>query len=182
MKSDNDSMQKLNYKHWLFQVVPPLFMLGILFAVESGAALIFLAGFYIFPVLFSLISIFAKLLNFKKRKYYLIRPFLTIAVFFTILSIAQWTYKSALEQAIIEAEILNQQCNIHMMCPKNPEGWVVDGSRISKSDLGFWLTYTAYYYYQAESFNIRVYHGPDMGDHIAGGIDQAITVTHYIDG
>ena len=29
-------------RHWLFQVIPPLLMLGILFATDNGSALVFI--------------------------------------------------------------------------------------------------------------------------------------------
>ena len=182
MKPENTPTRKINYKHWLLQTIPPLLMLGVLFATESGAALVFLTGFYIFPVLFSVISIIAKLIFFKKRRYYLVRPLLTIVIFFIILSIARWTYQLALEDAINEAKIIQEQCQKQLICPSNPSGWTVDGLRIRKSDLGFWLKYQASYYYNPESFNIRVYQGPDMGDHITGGVDEPFVITRYVDG
>jgi hypothetical protein len=95
---------------------------------------------------------------------------------------AEWTYNIALEQAISAAKIINSQCNKNLVCPKHPEGWAVDGSRISKSDFGFWLKYPASYYYNEYGFNIRVYQGPDLGDHIIGGIDASIEIVSYQDG
>jgi hypothetical protein len=169
-------------KHWLFQIIPPTLMLCILFATASGSSLVFLAGIFILPVLISIISIFAKLFNFKKRKYYLVRPILTIAFFFLILAIANWTYSFALEQAIAEARIIQQQCNKNSICPENPDGWQVNDSRTRKNDLGFWLKYSASYYYKPESFNIRVYQGPDLGEIITGGVNLPFKVERYRDG
>lgn len=107
-------------KHWLYQLIPPLLMLAILFTTNKGPALVFLAGIFIIPVLFSLISIIAKLIYFKKKKYFLPRPVLTIAIFILILSIAHWTYSVALEQAISTANIIHEQCNQDISCPENP--------------------------------------------------------------
>ena len=169
-------------KHWLLQVVPPLLMFSVFLMTASGTSLVFLVGFMILPVLFSLISIIAKLIFFRKRKYYLIRPILTIAVFILIFIIANWTYKIALDQTINEARIIHQQCNENLACPENPVGWQIDGSRIRKNDLGFWLKYSASYNYNKGSFNIRVYQGPDLGDNIAGGVNLPFTVDPYIEG
>ncbi len=168
-------------KHWLYQIVPPLFMLCVLFATSSGTSLVFLAGIFIIPVLVSFISIIVKLIFFKKRKYYLIRPLLTIATFILILIIANRTYKIALAQTIDEARIIHQQCNHNLICPENPVGWQNRGSRIGKSDLGFWLKYSASYYYSKESFNIRVYQGPDLGDIIKGGVNLPFKVDRYVE-
>lgn len=181
MPSDNNN-QLPGIKHWLFQIVPPLSMLGILLATEHGSALVFLAGIFIIPVLVSIISIIAKLIFFKKRKYYLIRPCLTIVIFILILTIAQWTYNIALEQAISSAEIIHKQCNENRQCPEHPDGWNVEDSRISRNNFGVWLKYSASYYYNEHDFNIRVYHGPDLGDHIIGGLDTQFRVEPYQDG
>ncbi len=146
-------------------------MLSILFVTRSGSSLVFLAGIFIIPVFISLISIIAKLIFFKKRKYYIVRPILTVAVFLLILITAHWTYKVAREEAIDVAKIIHQQCNKALSCPKYPAGWIVNGSRIKRNDLGYWLKYSASYYYKPECFYIRVYQGPDLGDNITGGYD-----------
>lgn len=182
MKSPDNNNETPGIKHWLFQVFPPMSMLGILLATDKGTALVFLAGIFIIPVFISFISIIVKLISFTKKKYYLIRPCLTIAIFILILTIAQWTYNIALEQAISSARIIQQQCNENLHCPKQPEGWVVDGSMIRKNDLGSWLKYPASYYYQEQGFDIRVYQGPDLGDNITGGVNVPFVVTRYQDG
>ena len=137
MKSTDNNNETLGRKHWFFQVIPPLSMLGVLLATDKGPALVFLVGIFIIPVFVSLISTIVKLIFFSKRKYYLIRPCLTIATFILILTIAQWTYNIALEQAISAAKIIHDQCNENLVCPEHPEGWVKDGSRIRKNDFGF---------------------------------------------
>ena len=108
--NSNDKHQTIpGTKHWLFQVIPPLLMLGILFATNNGSALVFLAGFFILPVLFSIISIIVKLIFFKKRKYFLIRPLLTIIVFAFIMGLALSTYDIALKQAVSAAELIHKE-------------------------------------------------------------------------
>lgn len=179
MTSTGKCNQTLGKKHWLLQVIPPMSMLGLLMATTSGTSLVFLAGFLILPVLFSLISIVAKLIRFKKRKHHLVRPLLVIAMFILIIHIANWSYEIALEQTINEARIIHDQCNENMTCPENPVGWQVDNSMLRKDDLGFWLKYTALYYYDKAGFNMRVYHGPDTGDNIAGGVNIPFKVTPY---
>ena len=169
-------------KHWLLQTVPPLLMLSVLLATASGPSLVFIAGFLILPVLISLISIIAKLIFFRKRKYHLVRPVLTIAVFILIFYIAHWTYQIALDQTIEEAKIIQQQCNRDGACPDNPAGWQGDASRIRKSDLGLWLKYTAFYYRNGDSFSIRLYQGPDLGDVLNGGVGFPFTVAPYQEG
>ena len=175
-ENDNKSIGTL---HWLFQIAPPLLMLGILFSTNSGTALFFLAGLFVLPVIFSVISIIAKLIFFKKRKYYLPRPVLTIAIFILILGIAHWSYGTTLEQVSDAAKIIQQQCNANLVCPENPVGWELDGSRVKRSDLGKWFKYSASYHNQAESFNIRVYHGPDVGHNITGGVNVPFEVAPY---
>lgn len=172
----------LGMKHWLFQIIPPSLMLCVFFATTSGTSLVFIVGFLILPVIVSLISIIAKLIFYKKRKHFLIRPVLTIAIFILILTIANWTYKIALDHTINEARIIHQQCNENIACPENPVGWQIDGSRIRKNDLGFWLKYTASYYYNKGSFNIRLYRGPDLGDNITGGVNLPFKVDLYVEG
>lgn len=157
-------------------------MLAILFATDKGTALVFLAGIFILPVLISLFSIIYKLIFLKKRKHYLFRPVLTIACFLLIISIAQWTYQIALEQAINAAKIIHQQCNEDKSCPEMPIGWDINGSTRNKNDLGVWLTYSASYSYNPEKFDIRVYQGPDLGNHISGGVNLPFKVIRYRDG
>jgi hypothetical protein len=181
VNSSKEKHETTGTKHWLFQVIPPLLMLCILFATESGTSLVFLAGIFIIPVFISLISIIAKLIFFKKRKCYLVRPVLTVAVFFLILSIAHWTYNVALGQAINAAKIIHQQCNENSVCPVNPVDWKVDDLRIRRNDLGYWLTYSASYYYNKETFNIRVYKGSDSGDIITGGVNIPLKVEPYVE-
>ena len=169
-------------KHWLFQIVPPLLMLGMFVITTNGTSLVFLVGLLVLPVLVSLISFIARLIFYKKRKYYLVRPALTIAVFALVLVIADWTYKAALDQTVSEARIIHRQCNENAACPENPAGWRIDGSSISRSDLGFWLKYTALYSYHQQRFNIRLYRGPDLGDNVTGGVNLPFTVFRYEEG
>jgi len=169
-------------KHWLFQVIPPLLMLGVFLTTTSGTSLVFLVGFMALPVLVSFISIVVKLIFYKKRKYYLVRPSLTITIFIVILVIANWTYRVALEQSVSTARTIHRQCNENAICPENPAGWQVDGSRISRNDLGFWLKYTASYYYDEQSFEIHLYRGPDLGDNITGGVNLDLKVSPYEEG
>jgi hypothetical protein len=168
-------------RHWLFQLIPPLLMLGILFATDSGSALVFIAGLFVLPVLFSIISVIVKLIFFKKRKYFLVRPLLTIVIFTFIMSLAIWTYEIALDQAVSAAELIHEECNERLVCPENPAGWNVDGTRVSRNDFGVWFKYIASYQYNAEGFDIHVYHGPDIGDNIIGGIGSAIKVVPYVE-
>ncbi len=179
MNSDIDNNTKYGTKHWLKQVIPPLLMLSVLFSTDKGTALVFLVGILIIPVLISVLSVFIKLFNLKKRKYYLVRPLLTIGFFILILGISQWAYKIALEQATSAAQAIHDECNSKSYCPENPSGWVVDDSRIIKRDLGFWFKYSASYHYNKEDFNIRVYQGPDIGEMITGGVEIPFKVESY---
>jgi hypothetical protein len=171
----------LRKKHWLFQTIPPLLMFSVLFTTNNGTALVFISGFFLLPVLFSFISIIAKFIRYNKRKYYMLRPFLTIFNFSLIVAIAIWTYDIALEQAEEAAEIIHTSCNTNLVCPEAPEGWNVTGSRISRSDLGIWFKYTASYSYQTNGFDIRLYHGPDVGHVITGGINDPVEVVPYVE-
>jgi len=179
MNSDKDNNIIYGTKHWLYQVIPPSLMLFILFATDNGTALVYLTGIYILPVLISILSIIVKIFKFKKKKYYLVRPFLTIVFFILILAISQWTYKIALEQATSAAQLIHDECNSKSFCPENPSGWEVNDSRIVKRDLGFWLKYSASYYYSKEDFEMRVYQGPDLGETITGGVNVPFKVERY---
>ena len=179
MSSVEDNDKTLGAKHWLYQTIPPLLMLGILFSTDKGTALVYLAGLFIIPTLFSFISILIKLSNLSRKKYYLVRPILTIVIFFLILVISQWTYNIALEQATRAAQTIHDECNLKAYCPDNPIGWEVEDARITKRDLGFWLKYSASYYYKKEYFNIRVYQGPDIGETITGGVNLPFKVERY---
>lgn len=165
--------------HWAFQILPPTLILGTLFMAGNGAALVFLVGFFLVPFFFSFLSIILKLLAFRSRKYYLPRPVLTVTFFFLVLAIAQWSYRVALDQATAAAQELHEQCNASGVCPENPAGWSIDGTRVSRNDFGFWHTYSASYSYNPESFDIRVYQGPDIGDVISGGVDLSFEVQRY---
>lgn len=180
MDNENE-VSKPDIKHWLFQIAPPLSMLGILFGTDSGTSLVFLAGLFLVPVFISLISILAKVFRFKKRKYFMIRPALTIAFFLLILAISQWTYKLALDDATGIARIIHEECNKKKLCPEKPEGWKINGSSRSRNDLGFWFRYHASYRYKPDSFKIHIYQGPDIGDDISGGVDRPFNVSRYIE-
>lgn len=164
-------------RHWLLQVIPPLLMLGIFFATTHGTSLVFLAGLLLIPVLVSVISIIAKLIFFSKRKYYLVRPLLTLAVFGLVLYLANLTYASALDQAVAAGRQIHEQCKRESACPENPAGWDAHGGRAGRNDFGAWLKYNASYRADAESFRITLYRGPDTGDRISGGVDQPLEVT-----
>ncbi|OUR65816.1 hypothetical protein A9Q79_02170 [Methylophaga sp. 42_25_T18] len=154
-------------------------MLGILFATDSGPALMFLAGFYFFPALFSFISIIAKLANFKHRKWFLLRPTLVILVLVALIFIAQWSYQAALKNAISEAKTIESECRKILICPTHPEGWQANGARLNKQVVGGWLKYPLSYHYNATRFSIRIYQGPDLGAYISGGVDTPFSVTSY---
>lgn len=177
--ADNDAVRGRN--HWLYQFAPPLIMVSPLVWTSSGTSLVYLVGLLLLPVLISLVSIVVKLIRFRKKKYFLVRPLLTIVLFVLVLVIAGWTYRIARDQAIEEARIIHLQCNQESSCPKNPGGWQAQDSRIFRSDLGFWLKYTASYQYEEKGFVIRVYRGPDLGDIISGGIDLPFAVRPYLE-
>jgi hypothetical protein len=138
-----------------------------------------LCGIIIFPVIISLLSIFAKLFKLKKKKYYLVRPLLTIICFMLIFATAQWTYKIALDQATTAARLIHAECNTNSFYPKIPDGWKSDGSRIIKRYSGLWLEYIASYTHKTEGFSIRVYQGPDLGETITAGINIPMTMERY---
>lgn len=156
-------------KHWLLQVIPPTLMLCVLFSTTRGTSLVFIAGFLALPVLVSLVSIVFKLIAFRRRKYFLVRPLLTVAIFVLIFFIADRTYQSALGQAIEEAREIHRQCNETGKCPEHPPGWQGNGSRVGRIDLGIWFKYVALYTANNGSFEVRLYRGPDTGDIISGG-------------
>lgn len=168
-------------RHWLLQILPPVLAFCILLMTASGSSLVYLVGFLVLPVLFSLISIIAKLICFHRKKRFLVRPLLTIAVFMAIFAIGTWTYQHALEQAIDAARLIHQQCNRDAICPQHPAGWQRDGSMLRRDDLGSWLNYIALYRYDSASFSIRIHQGPDLGDVISGGVNLPFTVARYIE-
>jgi hypothetical protein len=186
MKVETAATDKINQppgiRHWLFQIVPPLLMFGVLLTTRNGTSLVFVASFLLLPVLVSLISIIAKLIFFNRKKYHLVRPVLTIAVFILILCIAHWTYQIALDRTVDEVSSIHQQCNEELACPESPVGWQKDGSGVSRKDFGLWFKYIALYRYNKGSFSIRVYQGPDIGDTITGGVDLPFKVAPYEDG
>ena len=169
-------------RHWLLQTLPPLLMFGIFFMTRSGSALVFLIGFLLLPVLISLISIVAKLVRYRQRRRYLLRPILTVAVFISIFAIAESTYQAGRTQAIAAGRVIQQQCQLQGACPDTPAGWQKIDSRVRKNDLGNWLHYIAMYQQDGRRFSIRLYRGPDIGDVISGGVDQPFTVEPYLDG
>lgn len=171
--------KELNYKHWLFQTLPPLSILCILFLTDNGASLVFLTGIFFIPFIISIFSTIAKLIQFKKKKYFLLRPLLTIVFFFSIFLIAHWTYKLALDETINLAKVIHEECNKTASCPETPAGWIVDDSIIRKNDLGFWFKYTAIYNRNPDKFKIHIYRGPDIGDDISGGVNTSFNVTPY---
>jgi hypothetical protein len=156
-------------------------MLSILFLTRNGSSLVFLAGLFVLPVLISFFSILFKLIKFNKKKYYLVRPILTIAIFFLIIAIAQWTYKVALDEIIYETKIIHDECNLYSICPKNPNGWDVDKNTIRRNNFGIWIYYTAIYGYDESNLKIRVYRGPDIGEVITGGVGLPFEVKPYIE-
>jgi hypothetical protein len=170
-----------NLKHWLLQILPPVLAFLILLMTANGPSLVFLVGFLVLPVLFSLISIIARLICFHRKKRFLVRPLLTIAVFMAIFAIGNWTYQHALEQTIDAARLIHQQCNRDATCPQDPAGWQRDGSILRRDDTGSWLSYIALYHYDSASFSIRVHQGPDLGDVISGGVNLPFTVARYIE-
>lgn len=174
--SGEKTVRAYGAKHWLLQIIPPSLMLGVLFSTTRGTSLVFIAGFLALPVLISLISIIVKLTSFRRRKYFLVRPLLTIAVFILIFVIADRTYHSALEQAVDEAREIHRHCNETGLCPEHPAGWQRNGSRLSKSDFGVWFTYVASYSSREDLFELRLYRGPDTGDVISGGSGVPFTL------
>ena len=181
MESLNSASKRFGVRHWLFQIAPPTLILLTLFSTRNGAALVFLAGFFVIPVLVSLISIVLKLFAFRTRRYFLPRPALTVVFFTAVLAIAHWSYAAALGQATNAAERLHSQCQSDLACPAEPKGWEVDGRRISRRDLGTLYKYSASYHYNPDSFDIRLYQGPDLGHVLTGGVDVPFRVATYVE-
>lgn len=179
MDAISSTGKRLSARHWVFQIAPPTLLLLTLSSTQRGPALVYLAGIFIIAALVSFISIAFKLIAFKRRKQFLLRPILTIFFLGVALAIVNWSYGVALRQATDAAELLHQQCKSDLVCPTEPDGWSTDGQRISRRDLGAWYKYPASYSYNPESFDIRVYKGPDIGDMIAGGVDVPFSVSRY---
>ena len=181
MENEDSANQRPGRRHWLLQVLPPLTILVPMLSTRNGPGLVFLIGIFVIPVLVSLISIVFKLVTFRKRKYFLLRPVLMVLLFVGAMWITQWSYSVALEQAEDAAAQLQRQCQSDGVCPPSPDGWNVDGKRISRRDLGAFYKYSASYYYDANHFDIRVYQGPDLGDVITGGVDAPLRVERYVE-
>jgi hypothetical protein len=182
MNSPRPVSKRFGIRHWFFQAAPPsILLLATLLGTRNGTALVFLAGLFIIPVLVSLLSIVFKLLDLSNRKYFVLRPSLTVFFFATILTIAHLTYEAALDDVTYAAESLRQQCRTQLACPEQPDGWNRDGQRLSRRDLGVWYKYSATYVYDPHRFDIRVYQGPDLGHIISGGIDMPVAVSAYIE-
>lgn len=169
-------------KHWLFQLLPPLIVLGCILSTREGPNLIFLTGVLFLPALVSAISIIGKLILFNKRKYFLFRPLLTIFALFGLITLAHHSYQSALAQTKIAAEQIQQTCQAQQQCPEHPSGWRDEGSTTRKYEFGTWIKYPAVYYTKTDVFEIRLYQGPDLGHIIEGGITTSIVVSPYQDG
>ena len=171
---------KPGIKHWLWQIIPPVLMLAVLLATDNGAALVFLLGIFVIPALISILSVIAKLIFFHKRKYFLPRPLLTLAVFMLVFISAQWSYSVARDQARVAAGMIHDQCNMEILCPIHPHGWEIDGSRVSRR-FGIWFTYPATYMYRQRSFVIHLQQGFDLGDNITGGDELELEVKRNVD-
>ena len=169
-------------QHWLWQTLPPVSMLGVLLATRSGTSLVYLVGLLLLPVLFSLISIIAKLVRFRARRNYLLRPILTIAMFGLILLAAEWTYVAARSQTLELASAIQQQCQQTGSCPETPPGWRRQGSDSPRLEIGAWLQYIAIYHHDHDRFRIRLYRGPDTGAVFRGGAYRELSVEAYTDG
>ncbi len=172
-----DKSAEFGTKHWLFQVIPPVLLLILVLSIVKANSLVFLVGAMALPFLFSLVSVLVRLIRFRRGKYYLARPVLTIGVFLLLFLVANWTYDIALEQAVSEGRSIQQQCNQDSVCPDTPEGWSREGSTVMKNDLGFWLKYSAWFFREKDNaFVVRLYRAPDLGHDIRGGVDLPFTV------
>jgi hypothetical protein len=121
--SADKAHEKPAMKHWLFQVIPPLLMLGVFVLL-------------LLPVLVSFVSIIVRLISFKRKKYFLVRPVLTISMFILVVVIANWTYQVALDQTVSEAEAVHRLCNENSSCPEKPVGWRINDSWVSRNAPG----------------------------------------------
>ena len=72
MDAPEKRTRKFGVLHWIFQVAPPSLILVALFWNESGPGLVFVLGFFIIPVLVSLVSILLKLFDLRNRKYFML--------------------------------------------------------------------------------------------------------------
>ncbi len=163
-------------KHWLFQAVPPAIMLIPLLVSRDGTGFVFLAGIFFIPALISIVSILIKLFSFRKKKYYFLRPVLTILFLALLVIVAGWSKSIALAQAVSVAESILEQCNNSSGCPDKPEGWHADGHWIM-TKLGNRYQYHASYSPNENGFEISLYYGPDYSDVVIGNIaSQRITI------
>lgn len=176
---DTEQKQKhYGVRHWLFQVLPPGLILLVLFATENGSGLVFILGIFLLPVLVSVVSLIAKLIFLHKRKYFLLRPGLTIAFFILVFQVANLSYSVALDQAVAEAEKIQMQCIRDAFCTSNPAGWTTNGMRASQR-FGSWFVYQANYRADDKVFVIDLFQGPDLGDTITGGVNLAVKSERY---
>jgi hypothetical protein len=155
-------------------------MLVIVLMAGNGSALVFLAGLFLIPALISLVSLIIKLVFFSTRKYYLLRPFLTVLLFVLIIFIANWSYDMALAEAVTEAGKIQAECNAGSGCPAAPAGWESGSSGIRKR-VGSWYDYLMFYTRRDTTFTIHVYQGPDMGHDIHGGVGIPLVTKTYVE-
>ena len=177
-----NSGQVYAIRHWLFQVVPPLLMLCVLFIGNDATSLVFLIGILALPFLLSVVSLLIRLIRIKKGRYYLLRPMLTISIFLLLLYFTRWTYQIALEQIVADGKMIHRQCNEMSVCPDSPAGWRKQGSMLRKHARVLWLGYPAVYYRKKEAdFVIHLYQGSDLGHDISGGVGLALSVERHLD-
>lgn len=169
MSSESEVDFKPGLKHWLFQILPPLLMLVPMFITKDGTGFVFLAGIFIFPALISILSILFKLFSFRRKKYYFLRPILTVLFMLLLIVVSLWSQSLARKQAVSVSESMLIKCNAMSKCPQSPDGWEIDGYS-ARTKLGGWYKYHASYTTGEHGFEMSIYYGPDYGELITGNI------------
>ena len=181
MATSQNSGRQFGVRHWVYQTAPPLLLLFTLYGTDRGGSLVYVAGFFAIPALVSVVSICFKLLDIRNRKYFLLRPGLTVFFFSMILLVANMSYEVALRQATQSAEIVHERCIADRSCPSEPAGWEIDGLRPVRRDLGAVYKYTATYFHEPDTFRISLVQGSDLGHQITGGVSTPLDVRRFAD-
>ena len=177
-KHNPDLIKTISKKlHWPMQLLPPLFIFSLI--TTNGPGLWFSMAALIFVILFSGISLFHKLITYKKNKIFLLRPVLSILFVSVVFGLANYSLGIAEKQAHDLAETFQMECKVNKICPKYIQNWKeIEANKTYVNKVGRFIKYPVTYSYLNDRFSLYLHQSLDLGKMYTGGITRPINIVN----
>ena len=158
--------------HWMYQLIPPLlvlFSMLLLFFFKEGPMIMLGMTVVIGAGLVSTLSVLYFLVTFKKNKFFLVRPLLSILIAVVLFPVVNYTASQAEAETQALAEKIEAECRLKNKCPQS----------ISSIKVGGFVNYPLRYKnIGKKKFSLYFYRQLGHGTWYKSGVGESLKITY----